>query len=182
MGMQACLSMRNESMKNFLSPVARVCAEIVEMTGNIGQGARRRGSALADKASDKDMQISTNNRANYLPRRPSELQQPPVSEACAIAAVVGIEHRERLEFDVGRFCSELEEWRVAMAPKPIASGAIGYRRSAKHDPLVLNSHPSIVPYEVGNASTSLESNVADAVRWLEDGFIFGPLERVSRGG
>ncbi|SFV34645.1 hypothetical protein [Hyphomicrobium facile] len=165
-------------MKNSISSVARVGAGIAEMTGNIAQGVRRhasRWSAHADEPIPQNAPDSSKNRANGQPRRQPGLRRAAVSEHHARESEGAIEHRCGLEFDVRRFCSELEEWRAALASLPTEPCAIGYQSPAEQSAAAPNPHRSMVPYEASKSSGSLEANVADAVQRLEGGSIFGPL-------
>jgi hypothetical protein len=159
--------MGSEKMKDSLSSVARVCAGIVEMTGNLAQGVRSRGSAVADQAIAKKLEASGKTPANDSPRRQPASRRTVVSEAFASASKSEMQHRSGLEFDVGRFCSELEEWRAALASDLMTPRAIEYQRSAEHNTSVPGLHQSIVPYDSSKSSASLEANVADAVQRLE---------------
>lgn len=171
--------MRNEKMKNSLSPVARVSAGIVEMTGNIADGVRRHASRRnprADEPMPKNAPGSAKSRANDQPRRQPALRRAAVSEHQPRASEYAIEHRSRPEFDVQRFCSELEEWRAALVSLPTEPCAIGYQHPVEQSAAVPSPHRSIAPYEANKSSASLEANVADAVQRLGGDSNFGPLD------
>ena len=163
--------MRNEEMKNSISSVARVGAGIAEMTGNIAEGVRRHASRWSAPADESILQKSTDgskSRANDCPRRQPALRRTAVSDHRARASESPIEHQGGLEFDVRRFCSELDEWRASLASLLAEPCAIGYQYPMEQSAAVVSPHRSMVPYEVRKSSASLEANVAEAVearRW-----------------
>jgi hypothetical protein len=180
-GMKEGREMRNENLKNFLSPITRVCAEIVEVTGNMVQGARRCRRASTDTKANKNhpKTDAANNRANSLPTRTSLRDSRP-TEACASS--IGIENLGSLEFDVECFCSELEALRAALAPQSTTPSVSEHQRSAKAASPVENREALKVTCDSRQAPASLESEVTVAVRKLEGSPILGPIiERVSRG-
>lgn len=156
-------------MKNSISSVARVSAGIAEMTGNIAQGVRRhasRWSAPADEPIAQSAPDNAKSRANELPRRQPALRRPAVSEHHLCTSEGAIERQGALEFDVRRFCSELEEWRAALASLLTEPRAIGYQQPVEPSGAIPDPHRSMVPYDASKSSTSLEANVADAIQRL----------------
>ncbi|CAA2142108.1 hypothetical protein HYPP_03136 [Hyphomicrobium sp. ghe19] len=177
--MRPAFAMINEKMKSSLSSVARVSAGIVEMTGNIADGVRRHASRRnprGDESTPKNAPDSPKSRANDQPRRQPALRRAAASKHQAGASEYAIEHRSRLEFDVQRFCSELEEWRAALVSLPTEPCAIRYQHPVEQSAELPSHHRSIAPYEANKSSASLEANVADAVQRLGGDSNFGPLD------
>lgn len=166
-------------MKNSISSVARVSAGIAEMTGNIALGVRRhasRWSAPADESIAPSAPDKAKSLANDQPRRQPALRRPAVSGHHVRTSEGAIEHQGALEFDVRRFCSELEEWRAALASLLTEPYAIGYQQPVEPSGEIPDPHRSMVPYEASKSSVSLEANVAVAVQRLGGDSSLGPLD------
>jgi len=163
-------------MKNFLLPVARACAEIVEMTSNAAQEAWHVLSAdsAALAANTKE------NRENDVIRRPSKLAQQPLSGPRETYSEYETEKLGALAFDVRSFCSELEAWRASLTALPAGSLAEGRQSAVKHDLLAANSQ-ELAPSGLSKVSASIENDVTRAVRNIERGPIFRPVARPLRG-
>ena len=160
-------------MKNFLVPVARVCAEIVEMTSNAAQDAWRGRSENSIAPAEKN---TAESRENCVVRRPSILAQRPLSGSHETNSGGEPEIWGTPAFDVASFCSELEAWRVSLISpqmRPIADERQSY---VKRDLLVENSRA-----DLGRSPTSLENELTRAVRNVDRSSGFGPVARPPRG-
>ncbi len=164
-------------MKNFLVPVARMCAEIAEMTSNAAQEAwHGRGTDSVAPIERNPAEIPENDAI----RRPSELAQRPLSGAPETYSDGEHETRGAPAFDVASFCSELEAWRASLISS-LALPITNERQSlVKHDPLAANSRAELAPCGLSKPSASIESDVTRAVRNIERGPIFRPVARPSR--
>lgn len=162
-------------MKTFLSPVTRVCAEIVEMTSSVTQGAWPRGrassvAAIGEKRPEKAVEHSTPG----VTRRPAIIGQArvPAGERSPVSEIAD---RKRISFDVASFCLELDAWRMSLTPHQASAAAIEHHSSTSQNLPALQTRLDGVA-----ASASLENEVTNAIRRIEHGSDFGPVARLAR--
>ncbi|MBS0237906.1 MAG: hypothetical protein JSR89_05735 [Proteobacteria bacterium] len=165
-------------MKNFLFPVARRCAEIVEMTSNAAQDVWR------GRSTDSITSIEKNTRKipeNNVIRRPSKLQKRPPLGSYKTYFEGESDTRSALAFDVTSFCSELEAWRASLI-SPTERPAEDERQSTVKydDPVAADSRAELATSRSPKASASIENDVTHAVRNIERGLTFHPIARPSR--
>lgn len=166
-------------MKNFLFPVARMCAEIVEMTSNAAQDAWHGRSTDPVAPIERS---TAESPENDVIRRLSISAQRPLSgpHSTYFEGESGTRGALAFAFDVKSFCSELEAWRASLI-SPLERPAADERQSpVKHDPLAANSRAEPAPNGLSKASASIESDVTRAVRNIERGPVFRTIARPSR--
>ena len=149
------------------------------MTGNIAQGVRRHATRWSTPADEPIAQSAPDNaksRANDQLRRQPALRRAAVSDHHAHTSEGAIDRQGAPEFDVRRFCSELEEWRAALASLLTEPCTIGYQQPVEPSGAIPDPHRSMVAYEASKSSVSFEANVADAVQRLGGDASVGPLD------
>lgn len=165
-------------MKNFLFPVARMCAGIVEMTSNVAQ------EAWHSRSTDSVGPIKRNTEeipGNAIIRRPLILAQRLLSGPHETYSESKPETRGAPAFDVTSFCSELEAWRASLMSPPARPIVDEHQSFLRHDDLVAaNFRADLAPSGLSRASASIENDVTRAVRNIERGPIFRPLVRPPR--
>ena len=168
-------------MKNFLSPVARTCAEFIEMTSNAAQAAwHGRSTVSADPIDIVESQNSAESRKNYAIRRPSILTQRPQSATRGANCECGAEPRDAIHFNVANFCSELDSWRASLISPMAQPIADEHQYSVKQDSPAAKSRVEMVPCGPRQFSASLESDVTRAVRSIECGPVVRAAARPPR--
>lgn len=169
-------------MKTFLSPVTRVCAEVVEMTSNVAQGAwpRRRASPVAPIVA-KGQEKTGDGRTQGAARPPSIVRRARLSEICERSPRYGTEDRHRLSFDVASFCLELDTWRASLTLQQAAAAAPEHQSSAGQSLPAAGSRAPVPPSDVIESLASLESIVTNAIRSIEGAPHSHPVPRLTRG-
>ena len=162
----------NESMKTFLSPVRRVCAEIAEMTSNVTQVAWPTGRASSVSEIGSEILENTDIRAargaarhgSIIGRRSGALLTAERSQG------YGVESPGRITFDVASFCLELDAWRVSLTSTSVSQAASEYSSFALEDlPAARCGTGADGSVAAVRVTGSLERELTNAIRKVEQG-------------